>query len=93
MKFTWFNLCPWPHSLENFRTEHRSVRVDLPSDPFDPEEGNYVYNSYLDHWRKRVGGAKRVEIAGAGHMLTSEGPEEVAAALLGFLDSSKTERM
>ena len=93
MKFTWFNLCPLPHSLENFRTEHRSVWGDLPSDLLDPEEGNHVDNIDLDHWRKRVDGAQRVEIAGAGYILTSEGPEEVAAALLGFLDSSKTERM
>jgi len=48
MKFTWFNLCPWPHLADDFRQTHRSVWVDIPSELFDPEEGNRVYNTYLD---------------------------------------------
>ena len=48
MKFTWFNLCPWPYLPENFREEHRSVWVDIDSRLFDPEQGNHVYNTYLD---------------------------------------------
>ena len=47
MKFTWFNLMPWPHLPENFREEHRSVWVDIPNKLYDPVEGHKVYNTYL----------------------------------------------
>ena len=48
MKFTWFNLMPWPHLPVDFREQHRSVWVDIPSSLYDPEKGHEVYNSYLD---------------------------------------------
>jgi len=48
MKFVWFNLRPWPHLPENFRQEHRSVWVDIPSSLFDPELAHEVDNTYLD---------------------------------------------
>jgi len=48
MKFTWFNLMPWPHLPEDFRKKYRSVWVDIPSRLFDPEEGNRVYHRYMD---------------------------------------------
>ncbi len=48
MKFTWFNLMPWPHLPDNFRRDYRSVWVDIPSSLYDPEEGNRVYHRYLD---------------------------------------------
>jgi alkanesulfonate monooxygenase SsuD/methylene tetrahydromethanopterin reductase-like flavin-dependent oxidoreductase (luciferase family) len=48
MKFTWFNLMPWPHLPDDFREKYRSVWVDIPSELYDPEVGNRVYNDYLD---------------------------------------------
>lgn len=48
MRFTWFNLMPWPHLPADFREKHRSVWVDLPSRLYDPEEGHRVYHRYLD---------------------------------------------
>jgi alkanesulfonate monooxygenase SsuD/methylene tetrahydromethanopterin reductase-like flavin-dependent oxidoreductase (luciferase family) len=48
MKFTWFNLMPWPHLPDGFRQKHRSVWVDLPNAMYDPQEGNRVYHEYLD---------------------------------------------
>ncbi len=48
MRFTWFNLMPWPHLPDDFRDAHRSVWVDIPSSLYDPELGNHVYNQYLD---------------------------------------------
>ncbi len=48
MKFTWFNLMPWPDLPDNFREEHRSVWVDIDSKLFDPVRANQVYNSYMD---------------------------------------------
>src|SRR5262245_24367331 len=48
MKFTWFNLMPWPHLPDDFRQKYRSVWVDIPIDLFDPEEGNRVYHRYMD---------------------------------------------
>ncbi|MEE2704234.1 MAG: LLM class flavin-dependent oxidoreductase [Myxococcota bacterium] len=48
MKFTWFNLMPWPHLPDDFREKHRSVWVDIPSSLYDPEKGNAVYHQYLD---------------------------------------------
>ena len=48
MKFTWFNLMPWPHLPDDFRRDYRSVWVDLPSELYDPQKGNRVYNEYMD---------------------------------------------
>ena len=48
MKFTWFNLMPWPHLPDDFREKYRSVWVDIPSSLYDPEKGNAVYHQYLD---------------------------------------------
>jgi len=48
MKFTWFNLMPWPHLPDDFREQHRSVWVDIPSSVYDPVKGHEVYNTYLD---------------------------------------------
>ena len=48
MKFTWFNLMPWPHLPDDFREKYRSVWVDIPSTLYDPVKGHEVYNTYLD---------------------------------------------
>ena len=48
MKFTWFNLMPWPHLPDDFRSKHRSVWVDIPSTLYDPVRGHEIYNTYLD---------------------------------------------
>ena len=48
MKFTWFNLMPWPHLPEDFREKHRSVWVDIDSRLYDPVRGHDVYHTYLD---------------------------------------------
>ena len=48
MKFTWFNLMPWPHLPDDFREKHRSVWVDIPNTLYDPVRGHAVYHRYLD---------------------------------------------
>ena len=48
MKFTWFNLMPWPHLPDDFREKYRSVWVDIPSSLYDPVKGHALYNIYLD---------------------------------------------
>ena len=48
MKFTWFNLMPWPHLPADFRKKHRSVWVDIDAKLYDPVKGHDVYNQYLD---------------------------------------------
>jgi len=48
MKFTWFNLMPWPDLPDDFREQNRSVWVDIPSRLFDPVTANRVYNEYMD---------------------------------------------
>ena len=48
MKFTWFNLMPWPDLPDDFRQSERSVWVDIPSALFDPERGHHVYHEYMD---------------------------------------------
>jgi len=48
MKFTWFNLMPWPYLPDDFRTKHRSVWVDIPNTLYDPRKGHHVYHEYLD---------------------------------------------
>jgi len=48
MKFTWFNLMPWPHLPDDFRKKHRSVWVDIDPKLYDPVKGHDVYNDYLD---------------------------------------------
>ncbi len=48
MKFTWFNLMPWPSLPDNFREEHHSVWVDIPNRLYDPNKGHFVYHEYMD---------------------------------------------
>ena len=48
MKFTWFNLMPWPYLPDDFRETTRSVWVDIPSKLYDPEKGHFVYHEYMD---------------------------------------------
>ena len=48
MRFTWFNLMPWPYLPDDFREKNRSVWVDIDSRLFDPAKGHEVYNNYLD---------------------------------------------
>ena len=48
MKFTWFNLMPWPYLPDDFRDKNRSVWVDIDQAYFDPEKSHEVYNTYMD---------------------------------------------
>src|SRR6202789_4734616 len=48
MKFTWFNLMPWPYLPDDFREKNRSVWVDIDSALCDPVKSHEVYNTYLD---------------------------------------------
>jgi hypothetical protein len=48
MRFTWFNLMPWPYLPDDFRQTHRSVWVDIDPNLFDPAKCHEVYNNYLD---------------------------------------------
>ena len=48
MKFTWFNLMPWPYLPDDFREKHRSVWVDIDQRVFDPARSHEVYNTYMD---------------------------------------------
>ena len=43
MKFTWFNLMPWPYLPEDFREKNRSVWVDIDSSLFDPVKAHDYY--------------------------------------------------
>ncbi|HEX4113951.1 MAG TPA: LLM class flavin-dependent oxidoreductase [Stellaceae bacterium] len=48
MKFTWFDLMPWPDLPADFREKHRSVWVDIDSTLFDPARSHTLYNTYMD---------------------------------------------
>jgi len=48
MKFTWFNLMPWPYLPDDFREKHHSVWVDIPNKLYDPQKGHFVYHQYMD---------------------------------------------
>jgi alkanesulfonate monooxygenase SsuD/methylene tetrahydromethanopterin reductase-like flavin-dependent oxidoreductase (luciferase family) len=48
MKFTWFDLMPWPDLPKDFREKHRSVWVDIDARLFDPTRSHVLYNSYMD---------------------------------------------
>jgi alkanesulfonate monooxygenase SsuD/methylene tetrahydromethanopterin reductase-like flavin-dependent oxidoreductase (luciferase family) len=48
MKFTWFDLMPWPDLPKDFREKHRSVWVDIDARLFDPARSHLLYNSYMD---------------------------------------------
>ena len=45
MKFTWFNLMPWPYLPDDFRETNRSVWVDIDQKLFDPVKSHEVYNT------------------------------------------------
>ena len=48
MRFTWFNLMPWPYLPDDFREKNRSVWVDIPNTLYDPQKGHFVYHQYMD---------------------------------------------
>jgi alkanesulfonate monooxygenase SsuD/methylene tetrahydromethanopterin reductase-like flavin-dependent oxidoreductase (luciferase family) len=48
VRFTWFNLMPWPHLPDDFREKNRSVWVDIDSRLFDPAKANVMYHEYMD---------------------------------------------
>ena len=48
MRFTWFNLMPWPYLPDDFREKNRSVWVDIDQKLFDPVKSHEVYNTYMD---------------------------------------------
>ncbi|HVM97547.1 MAG TPA: LLM class flavin-dependent oxidoreductase [Candidatus Acidoferrales bacterium] len=48
MRFTWFNLMPWPDLPDDFRERYRSVWVDIPNNLYDPRRGHFVYHQYMD---------------------------------------------
>src|SRR2546428_161633 len=48
MRFTWFNLMPWPYLPDDFRQQSRSVWVDIPAKLYDPRKGHFVYHEYMD---------------------------------------------
>jgi alkanesulfonate monooxygenase SsuD/methylene tetrahydromethanopterin reductase-like flavin-dependent oxidoreductase (luciferase family) len=48
MKFTWFNLMPWPYLPDDFREKNRSVWVDIDSSLYDPAKGNELFHRYMD---------------------------------------------
>jgi alkanesulfonate monooxygenase SsuD/methylene tetrahydromethanopterin reductase-like flavin-dependent oxidoreductase (luciferase family) len=48
MKFTWFNLMPWPYLPDDFREKYHSVWVDIPNKLYDPQKGHFVYHQYMD---------------------------------------------
>jgi alkanesulfonate monooxygenase SsuD/methylene tetrahydromethanopterin reductase-like flavin-dependent oxidoreductase (luciferase family) len=48
MRFTWFNLMPWPYLPNDFREKHHSVWVDIDPQLFDPVKSHELYNTYLD---------------------------------------------
>ncbi len=48
MKFTWFDLMPWPDLPKDFREKHRSVWVDIDARLFDPARSHLLYNGYMD---------------------------------------------
>jgi alkanesulfonate monooxygenase SsuD/methylene tetrahydromethanopterin reductase-like flavin-dependent oxidoreductase (luciferase family) len=48
MRFTWFNLMPWPYLPDDFREKNRSVWVDIPGKLYDPRKGHFLYHQYMD---------------------------------------------
>jgi alkanesulfonate monooxygenase SsuD/methylene tetrahydromethanopterin reductase-like flavin-dependent oxidoreductase (luciferase family) len=48
VKFTFFNLMPWPYLPDDFRETNRSVWVDIDSRLFDPRRANAMYHEYMD---------------------------------------------
>ena len=73
MKFTWFNLMPWPYLPDDFRAKHRSVWVDIPNTLYDPRKGHHVYHEY--HGPARVRGDARLR----RHRLQRAPPERLRA--------------
>src|SRR5262249_62162514 len=48
MRFTWFNLMPWPYLPDDFREKNRSVWVDIPNTLYDPRRGHFVYHEDMN---------------------------------------------
>src|SRR5215211_555453 len=48
MKLEMFHLMPYRELPEDFKEQHRSVWVDIPSDLFDPARAHLMFNDTLD---------------------------------------------
>ena len=48
MKICWFHLMPYPELPEDFRSQTRSVWVDIPSRLMEPEVVGRSYRTYLE---------------------------------------------
>jgi alkanesulfonate monooxygenase SsuD/methylene tetrahydromethanopterin reductase-like flavin-dependent oxidoreductase (luciferase family) len=48
VKFFFFHLMPWPHVSQESIEEHGSAWIWYPNSFWDAEEGNRLYNRYLD---------------------------------------------
>jgi alkanesulfonate monooxygenase SsuD/methylene tetrahydromethanopterin reductase-like flavin-dependent oxidoreductase (luciferase family) len=48
MEFYAFHLMPWPHLPADFRDKHPSAWVTLSNEVYDPEEGQRLYERYID---------------------------------------------
>ncbi len=68
MKFTWFNLMPWPYLPDDFREKNHSVWVDIDQRLFDPEKSHEVYNTY--HGPARIRRRRWASTASASTSIT-----------------------
>ena len=71
--------------IPNRRLAKRLYRVTAPALVAWGSADAYIPPSYLSRWTQSISGAASVTIDGSGHMVPYERPDELAAAVLGFL--------
>jgi pimeloyl-ACP methyl ester carboxylesterase len=88
-QFVWSQACTgkfvWP--VPDRGLKHRIHRIAAPSLIIWGESDRIIAPDYAKEFAKRIAGARVQLIAKAGHLPHLEQPEEVAKAVLGFLNS------
>jgi pimeloyl-ACP methyl ester carboxylesterase len=74
--------------IPNRRLSKRLYRLSAPTRLVWGEQDALIPVSYAEAWADAVPGADLVRIAGAGHLLNVDRPQETAEAVLAFLDPS-----
>ena len=78
MKFTWFDLMPWPDLPKDFREKHRSVWVDIDANLFDPARSHEIVQQDCRGYRTSEGSSGgrtrlRNQSGGCGYSVPSRG--------------------
>lgn len=80
----------WAPFMSDPKLERRLRHVTAPTLVVSPEEDRLIPLAHAARYAERIAGARRIEIADAGHAVHLERPEQTAGAVIEFLTGGPT---